>query len=235
MRAVGSTAGVGSAAQSEGRKGEEHKPADPDTGKSTLSPETLGLVPNPYEARGAKLTLTYVGESLANTTGGLRRGAVYEGRLNAAIDLDFEKLRDLKGLSFHANVFQIHGRGLSRNYVGNLIVVSSIEALGTTRLYEAWLEQKLANDKWSIRAGQLAADTEFITSRYTDVFINSTYGWPTITGVNLPSGGPSPPLAAVGARLKADVGMKAPSSLRSSTEIRRARAPATRSFEIGTV
>ena len=28
-------------------KEEENKPADPDTGKSTLSPETMGLLPNP--------------------------------------------------------------------------------------------------------------------------------------------------------------------------------------------
>jgi porin len=61
------------------------------------------------------------------------------------------------------------------------------------------------NDKLSIRAGQLAADTEFITSKYTDVFINSTYGWPTLTAIDLPSGGPSPPLAAVGARLKVEL------------------------------
>ena len=83
--------------------------------------------------------------------------------------------------------------------------VSSIEALPTTRLYELWFEQKFAHDTFAIRAGQLAADTEFVTSKYTDVFINGTYGWPTITALNLPSGGPSPPLAAVGARLKAEL------------------------------
>lgn len=186
-------------------KEEEHKPADPDTGKSTLSEETLGLLPNPYESKGIKFTLTYVGEALSNVSGGLKRGTIYEGRLNAAMDLDLQKTAGWRGLSFHTNVFQIHGRGLSREYVGNLMLVSSIEALSTTRLYEAWFEQKFANDKWSVRAGQLAADTEFITSKYSDVFINSTYGWPAITGINLPSGGPSPPLAAVGARLKGEI------------------------------
>jgi porin len=190
------------AAQEE--KEEEHKPADPDTGKSTLSPETLGLLPNPYINRGIKFSLSYVADGLANVSGGLRRGGVYEGRLNAAVDLDLNKLAGLSGLTFHANVFQMHGRGLSREYIGNLIVVSSIEALATTRIYEAWFEQKFAGDKVSVRAGQLAADTEFLVSRYTDVFINATYGWPTINAIDLPSGGPSPPLAAVGARLKVE-------------------------------
>jgi porin len=186
-------------------KEEEHKPADPDTGTSTLSHETLGLLPNPFEQRGLKFTATYIGEAVSNPVGGLRQGAVYEGRLNLAVDLDLAKLAGWSGATVHGNIFQIHGRGLSRDYIGNLMPVSSIEALETTRLYELWLEQKLANEKVSVRAGQLAADTEFITSKYTDVFITSTFGWPAITALNLPSGGPSPPLAAVGARLKVDL------------------------------
>jgi hypothetical protein len=39
-------------------KEEEHKPADPDTGKSTLSPETMGLLPNPLEPFGIKFSAT---------------------------------------------------------------------------------------------------------------------------------------------------------------------------------
>jgi porin len=186
-------------------KEEEHKPTDPDTGKSTLSNDTLGLLPNPFADKGVKFSATYIADVLGNPTGGLHQGAVYEGRLNLAIDVDLAKLAGAHGLSFHANVFQIHGRGLSRDEIGNIMLASSIEALATTRLYEAWFEQKWAGDKYSIRAGQLAADAEFITSKYTDVFINATYGWPAITATNMPSGGPSPPLAAMGARLKAEL------------------------------
>jgi porin len=185
-------------------KKEEHEPADPDTGSSTLSPETLGLLPNPYERLGIKFTLSYVGDALANIDGGLRRGAVYEGRLNGAIDLDLAKLAGARGLSVHVNAFEIHGPALSRDYIGNLMPVSSLEAQATVRLYEAWFEQKFWNDKFSVRAGQLAADAEFITSKYADPFIAATYGWPAITALDLPSGGPSPPLAAMGVRVKAE-------------------------------
>jgi hypothetical protein len=52
----------------------------------------LGLLPNPFEPYGIKFSLSYIGDLLANLDGGLRRGAVYEGRLNAAVDLDFAKL-----------------------------------------------------------------------------------------------------------------------------------------------
>jgi porin len=168
-----------------------------------LSGETLGLLPNPFEKRGIKLTLTYVADALANVDGGLRRGAIYEGRLNAAIDVDLAKLVGTPGLLFHANAFESHGPRLSAQYIGNAMPVSSNEELATTRLYEAWFEQKFWNDRFSIRAGQLAADAEFITAQYTDPFMASTYGWPAITSLDLPSGGPSPPLAAMGTRMKA--------------------------------
>jgi porin len=56
-----------------------------------------------------------------------------------------------------------------------------------------------------LRAGQLAADTEFATSKYTDVFTNASLGWPGIFAADMPSGGPSPPLAAMGARFRTDV------------------------------
>lgn len=179
----------------------EDQPADPDTGESTVAERTLGLLPNPYERLGIKFAATYIGEVLGNPTGGIEQGATFEGRLNLAVDLDFDKLAGWKGLTAHANVFAIHGDGLSRTNLQNFFVVSGIEALPTVRLYEAYFEQKFFHDKWSIRAGQLAADSEFIASKYTDVFINASLGWPAITTVNLPAGGPSPPLAAVGARL----------------------------------
>ncbi|MDP9085495.1 MAG: carbohydrate porin, partial [Pseudomonadota bacterium] len=60
-------------------------------------------------------------------------------------------------------------------------------------------------DKFALRAGQLAADTEFINAKYTDVFTNASLGWPAIASVNLPSGGPSPPLAALGVRARANI------------------------------
>jgi porin len=181
----------------------EDQPADPDTGESTVAERTLGLLPNPYERLGIKFAATYIGEVLGNATGGLKQGGTFEGRLNLAVDIDFDKLAGWKGLTAHANIFGIYGNGLSRDNLQNFFVVSGIEALPTVRLYEAYFEQKFFHDKWSIRAGQLAADSEFLASKYTDVFTNASLGWPAITAVDLPAGGPSPPLAAVGARLSA--------------------------------
>lgn len=189
----------------EDRKVDNDRPADPDTGESTVGETTLGVLPNPFEKQGVKFAATYIGELLGNPSGGVRQGAIYEGRLNLAVDADLQKLMGWQQLSFHANMFQIHGGGLSRDNLQNFLVVSGVEALPSTRLYEIWFEQKWGRDQLSLKAGQLAADSEFFTTQYTNVFTNASMGWPAITSVNLPSGGPSPPLAALGARLRVNV------------------------------
>lgn len=197
-------AGVAAIAQ-EDKKTDEDKPADPDTGESTVEEKTLGLLPNPLQKYGAKFAATYIGEVLGNASGGVKQGAIYEGRLNLALDVDLEKLAGLNKLTFHANMFQIHGDGLSRENLQNFFVVSGIEALPSTRLYEAYFEKQWGEKKVSLKLGQLAADSEFFNTKYTDVFTNSSMGWPAITSLDLPSGGPSPPLAAMGARLLVNV------------------------------
>jgi porin len=154
------------------------------------------------EKAGITYSLTYIGEVLGNVSGGMRRGSIYEGRLDFQVDADLSKLAGWEGATIHAQAFQIHGHGLSRYYLGNLMTASGIEALPSTRLFELWLEQSFADGKAALKVGQLAADTEFLTSQYGALFVNATFGWPAITGVNLPSGGPAYPLATPGARLK---------------------------------
>ena len=154
---------------------------------------------------GVQFNATYISEVFGNATGGMRRGTIYTGRLDLGTDIDLEKLTGWTGAKFHANMFQIHGQGLSRDYIGNLMLVSGVEALSAIRLYELWIEQSLFNGALLVRVGQQASDIEFIDSKYDDIFTNSALGWPGITGINLLSGGPSPPLAVPGIRLKAQL------------------------------
>jgi len=152
---------------------------------------------------GVTFSATYIGELLGNASGGMRRGAVFAGRLDLGVDADLEKAIGWSGATFHANGYQIHGPGLSRDYIGNLMLVSGIEALPSTRLYELWIEQSLFGGRLLVKIGQQPSDIEFIDSKYDDIFVNSALGWPGITGTILPAGGPSPPLAVPGVRVKA--------------------------------
>ncbi len=160
----------------------------------------LRQVDDALKPYGIRPSLTYVGEALGNASGGVRRGAIYDGQLSLAVDADLAKLIGWSGAKFHANVLNNHGDGLSRGFLGNnLMTVSSIEALNHTRLDELWIEQSFGKNV-SLRFGQLSADVEFYNSKYAGSFINSTFGWPAIGGANLPSGGPVTPLSTMGVR-----------------------------------
>ena len=153
--------------------------------------------------RGITYGFVYTSEGLGNLSGGVRQGGLYAGKLEGLVAADLEKLIGWRGLNFFANAFQIHNTSGQRDHhFQSLITISNIEAVPSTRLSELWLEQKLFDDRFSIRAGQLAADVEFFFSDYGKMFINSD--WPTITGANLPSGGPAYPLSTPGIRLKFD-------------------------------
>ncbi len=153
-------------------------------------------------ARGITSGLSYIGEVLGNTSGGVKRGSIYAGRAEFYTDIDFEKLAGWKGLTFHVNAYQIHGQGLSTNNLQNFLTVSYIEATPATRLFEVWFEQSLLNDKLSVRFGQLAADSEFISTETGAQFVNTMVGWPLTFAANLPSGGAAYPLATPGVRVK---------------------------------
>lgn len=162
---------------------------------------------DPYGTRaafarwGISTDVIYTGELLSNVRGGLRRGSLYGSKLEANIAADLNKLLGLSGLSFYSNAFQLaQSKGVSRTFVGNLNTLSAIEAIPTTRLSEVWLEQKLYGGLVSIRAGQLAADTEFTIANYSLPFITSD--WPGIFANNLPGGGSAYPLSTPGIRVK---------------------------------
>lgn len=152
---------------------------------------------------GITYGLIYTGEALRNESGGIRRGGLYQGKLEAFTAVDLGRLAGWQGLSFFGNAFQIHRTsGMRGEHFNSLITISNIEAIPSTRLSELWLEQKLFDDRFGFRFGQLAADTEFFVSDYSKMFLSSD--WPTITGANLPSGGPAYPLATPGVRWRFD-------------------------------
>jgi porin len=153
--------------------------------------------------RGFSFGIAYVGDNIGNVTGGTKRGAIHQGRFDFEADLDLEKILGWSGARAHANVFSIYGHGLTHSNILNLATVSEIEALPETRLYEAWLEQSFWGGKLQVKVGQQAADVEFFDSETDDLFINGTFGWPAIKATNLPAGGPSPPIAVPGVRVKA--------------------------------
>jgi porin len=157
-----------------------------------------------WQDAGVEIGVTDVAETLSNPAGGIGQLTTYQGLLTASLGLDLEKIAKWPGANFHTDAYQISGRGLSRNAIGNLLAVSTIEALPSTRLHDLWLQQEVLDGKASFRLGQIALDDEFYVSKYSAMFINSTFGCPDMLSTDLPSGGPCYPFATPGVRVSAE-------------------------------
>ncbi len=163
-----------------------------------LSPRWL----RPLTDRGIDYVAVYSAELLGNVRGGLKRGPVFSGVLEAGVNLETEKLSGWPGATFYASSLVSHGPSLSDRYLGDLYGGSSLEAESSLRLYEAWLDQSFFDEILSMRAGQLAADREFMGTDVGMLFMNASFGWPAAFGLGVDA--PAYPVAAPGVRLRID-------------------------------
>ena len=146
------------------------------------------------------LHFTYLSDLNADISGGERQGANFLGRAGLIGDADLERLLAWRGATAHFSIHWIHGEGLSAHRVGNLLTVSGVEAEPALRLFNLWIEQRIGS-RAALRVGQFTAAQEFAISPTAALFVNATFGWPASFATDLPSGGPSYPLAAPGLRL----------------------------------
>jgi porin len=152
---------------------------------------------------GISLAIQETSEVLGNVTGGVHRGADYDGLTQAILQLDTQRAFGLYGGLLNISALQIHGRNLSADNLDSLQTSSGIEADRSTRLWEAWYDQKfLEEDRLDIKIGQQSVDQEFIYSPGGAVFVNTMFGWPLVPSVDLPGGGPAYPLSDLGVRLR---------------------------------
>jgi porin len=181
---------------------EERGPRSDGPSESTLrhsfpgGGDPLGIV-EPLARKGIEFRLSYITDTLGNIRGGRRQGWINQGLFEPSVEVDFEKLAGLSGLRGYVNAFFIHNTGrIRRDYVGGVNTIAAIEAMPRIRLSELWLEQSFANGVVRLRAGQIAADVEFLYSDLSVMFLQSDF--PTISALNLPGGGPAYPLATPG-------------------------------------
>ena len=151
--------------------------------------------------RGVEVFGCYTAEVWGNTRGGLKPGADYTGLLHFGAGVDLEKAVGWRGASVSTSWLWLSGRDASADLVGNFLTISNIAGLNTLRMFELWFQQNLLDDTISLRFGQLSADSEFVISDYSVLFINGTFGWPAAASMNLPNGGPAYPMGTLGARI----------------------------------
>ena len=135
-----------------------------------------------WSDRGFNVTVQYIAEVAGNVTGGVDQGAVYNGLLNLAGDVDFDKLAGWRGAKFHAAMLYPHGKSLTDKYVNDLFVLSNLDASDDVHLFELWLEQKFSRRNIlraprpdSARSGNLSirSKARFLTTAPSDGFPSS--------------------------------------------------------------
>ena len=150
---------------------------------------------------GIGVSATYYGEAFVNS-GGFNQGGKYDGVLDVAIDADLHKLGFWKGLCFHTNGFQIHGQSITASNIGSLMPVSSLEATpqhpSVRAVARAAYVRRQARGQGSVSSPPTRSSS---LSEGGGFFLNGTWGWPSITAADMPSGGPAYPLATPGVRV----------------------------------
>lgn len=183
-------------------------PGEPGFTTGLFSSSRANLLGDIYGVRtflgryGISLGLQETSEVFGNATGGLHRGAAYNGLTTMSLGIDAEKAFGIPGGIFNVSAFQIHGRSLSSDNLGTLQTSSGIQAQRATRLWELWYQQSFLDGKADLKVGQQSLDTEFIGSQGSGLFINTSMGWPLVPSVNLYAGGPAYPLSSLGVRLR---------------------------------
>ena len=162
---------------------------------------TWGGMRTSLQSHGMEISGSYSADVWGNTTGGLKTGTVYTGLLTFGAAVDLEKALGWSGASVSTNWLWLSGRNASEDLVGNFLTVSNTAGFNTLRMYNLWFQQKLLDNKISIRLGQISADSEFVLSDYSALFLNGTFGWPPFAYMNMPQGGPGFPMGTLGGRL----------------------------------
>ena len=148
---------------------------------------------------GVDVTLEYKGDFWSVPSGGIKHGGNYDDNLDIKFDFDGEKLFGIKGNKARFWLLNNFGGTPNASRVGSLQAIDNIEVKKSSfRLYEAWVEQALCDDKLSLLVGVHDLNSEFDVTDMSANFIKPTFQIGQAfagTGKNGPAVFPHPSLA----------------------------------------
>jgi len=160
-----------------------------------------GGVRSRWHENGFDFELEYFGDFSANLTGGANKTFDTSNYLEAEVYVDAERWLGWNNARFFFLAYALGSTDPSVR-INTRQTISNLEATDTLKLFEAWWEQGLWDNRLSIRAGLYSLDTEFEYKPTANFFINGVFG----TGVDLtevvPQGPAIYPLSALGVRFK---------------------------------
>ncbi len=167
-------------------------------------------------SHGIGFEFFYIGSAPTNFHGGIDEGTEYQHALLLIADIDFGKAGLWEGGHLYTSAVWLESsRQFSEAHVGDLNKSNLVDFQPGFRLWEAYFQQDLFDDKLILKAGIMSVDRDFISpdlynSLSSITLLNQTFFYPTLAFnlydiPGLPPGDhalPSSPYSSLGALIK---------------------------------
>jgi len=130
------------------------------------------------QPRGIEVQPIYSGDVFTNTRGGLttRNATRYQGLLDLGVTVPLDRLHAAAPGKLFLLLQSTHGEGLSRNIVGDSLILSDIDSFhNVTQVGEYWWELPLLDEALTFRIGKQDVNSEFIYINTAEHFIQSSF------------------------------------------------------------
>lgn len=123
------------------------------------------------------LTVLYTAEFWRNQSGGIHRGYRYLDNLDVTLTVDADRALGWHGATLFVYGLYNNSSAFSGDLVGDNQIVSNIETgVRAARLYQAWIEQRFASGRASLKVGLYDVNSEFDTSNVGSLSLLSSHG-----------------------------------------------------------
>ncbi len=126
--------------------------------------------------RGLNIDLQYLSDSLWNLRSAKKERLANWSRVRGTVDIDFGKLTEVRGLTFHITGLWQGGGNLG-SYLGTIAGPSSIVSVNTFRLDSYWLEKSVSRERVVFRFGQFAGQDFYGTQHDGNSFFAEPLGY----------------------------------------------------------
>jgi carbohydrate-selective porin OprB len=126
--------------------------------------------------KGITFDFFYITDMQANPSGGLQQTYAGWERIRGTVDINFDKMIQWQGLSFHATGLWQSGGNLGGK-IGTLANPSDLVSQHTTRLDAFWVQQVFLNNRIRLRAGQLAGLDLYGLQEYGGTWVMEPLGY----------------------------------------------------------
>jgi porin len=126
--------------------------------------------------KGITFDFFYITDMQANPSGGMQQTYAGWERTRGTVDINFDKMIEWQGLSFHATGLWQSGANLGAK-IGTLANPSDLVSQHTTRLDSFWVQQLFLHNKLRIRAGQLAGLDFYGNQEYGGTWLMEPLGY----------------------------------------------------------